>query len=213
MSFQDHPSPLPSPDPSIDDDEIIDQRRMAQQDCFDDVIGIEQQYVEIGFQEGKLAAFQQIKSQGQSLGFEYGQELGEEIGFYLGFCQSFLFTLLDQTQSYSPLERTEYSINYEDPALTLEQVKQYNKDYFHPRLFEDTQAKSFLQQQLSYSELKYNTVLLEILNLLSLTQSIRFMPGETGDIHLISDIRTRSRALFARMGIASVFKDQSVIDF
>jgi hypothetical protein len=70
-----------------------------------------------------------------------------------------------------------------------------------------------LQHKLAFSPLKYTSTITQLISLLSLAQSIRFMPGETGDVHLVADLRSKSKALFARLGVAAVFKDDGLIDF
>jgi hypothetical protein len=197
-------------------DDVIEARRLASKDQFDlfeAAIDLEATSSKIGFQEGKLDALKRTQRQGIGLGFEYGQELGEEIGFYIGFYTSMLMTFIKKLPQDVITGLPEYNIDYSNPALTITQVKEYNKNYFLPVLIDNAAYGELLQTSLGYSKLKYNKIITDMINILSLTQSLRFMPGETGDVHLIGDIRAKSKALFARMEIAQIFADTTVIDF
>lgn len=105
----------------------------------------------------------------------------------------------------------------DEPYLGLVSAyKSYNKTFFEAILPSNKENISLVHQyiltRLNWSFLKYKGIVSETISLLSVVQALRGIPGEDGDVHHIADLRIRIKALFARMGIGSVFKNDNILE-
>lgn len=203
-------------------------------DWLDQAADIESEWITSGEKDGHRDAIKASSQHGKKLGFEYGQDIGEEVGFYIGILLSFTFNLLQdyylhinngsienhnsESISYSPPWHTIQDIEhyteetYNKNILTL---KEYNKNYFEA-LLPNSKTPTVFQQEVmtrfKWSFLKYKGVIQEIIVLLSTSQAIQGVPGDNGDVHHITDLRTRMKALFARLGVNHLFKDEKLLE-